>query len=140
MTSKDDSSCCAILCCLLKCCPSTSPWEFPNKANHVRHALCQGLKHGDEPSDCESSCPCYSSHIEGLELHVVCIMQYVIRIKKHLHNQIKIIKIKSNGKEYELLHPNPYSQIFTFHLIKTKSKLSSWLYSKLSELKFFANW
>ena len=45
------------------------PWEFPKKANH----LCQVLKHGDEPSDCESSCPCYYSQIEGLGLHVVNI-------------------------------------------------------------------
>ena len=39
--------------------PSTSPWEFPNKANYMRHTLCQVLKHGDEPSNCESSCPCF---------------------------------------------------------------------------------
>ena len=39
----------------------------------MRHALCQVLKHGDEPSDCESSCPCYYSQIEGLGLHVVNI-------------------------------------------------------------------
>ena len=59
----------------------------------MRHALCQVLKHGDEPSDCESSCPCYYSQIEGLGLHVVYITRYVIRIKKHLHNQIGIIEI-----------------------------------------------
>ena len=44
---------------LSKCCSSTTPWEFPNKANHVRHAHCNVLKHGDEwkwPSDCESAC------------------------------------------------------------------------------------
>ena len=70
----------------------------------MRHALCQVLKHGDEPSDCESSCPCYYSQIEGLGLHVVNIMRYVIRIKKHLHNQIEIIEIESNPKEYGLLH------------------------------------
>ena len=58
MTSKDDYSSCAILWCLEKCCPLTTPWEFPNKANHLRNALCQVLKHGDErPSGCESSCP-----------------------------------------------------------------------------------
>ena len=58
------------------------------------HALCQVLKHGDEPSDCESSCPCYFSQIEGLGLHVVNITRYVIAIKKHLHNQIEIIEIE----------------------------------------------
>ena len=71
----------------------------------MRHALCQVLKHGDEPSDCESSCACYHSHIEGLGLHVVYIVRYVIRIKKHLHR----IEIELNRKEYESLHP--YSQI-----------------------------
>ena len=73
----------------------------------MRHALCQVLKHGDEPSDCESSCPCYYSQIEGLGLHVVYITRYVIRIKKHLHNRIEIIEIErqieSNRKEYESL-------------------------------------
>ena len=76
------------------------------------HSLCQVLKHGDEPSNCESSCPCYFSQIEGLGLHVVTITHYVIRIRKHLHNRIKItenqkaiIKIESNRKEYESLHP-----------------------------------
>ena len=66
----------------------------------MQHTLCQFLKHGDEPSDGESSCPCYYSHIEGLGLHVVYIARYVIRIKKHLHN-----RIESNRKEYESLHP-----------------------------------
>ena len=60
----------------------------------MQHALCQVLKHGDEPSDCESSCPCYYSQIEGLGLHVVNITRYVIRIKKHLHNRIEIIEIE----------------------------------------------
>ena len=64
------------------------------KVNHVQHAFCQVLKHGDEPSDCESSCPCYYSQIEGLGLHVVYMTRYVIRIKKHLHNRIEIIEIK----------------------------------------------
>ena len=115
LTSKDNSSSCAILCCLVKMLSFNPPWEFPNKANHVRHALCQVLKHGDEPSNCESSCPCYYSQIEGLGLHVVTITHYVIRIKKHLHNRIEIIKnwkaiikIKSNRKEYESLHPYHY--------------------------------
>ena len=50
-----------------KCCPSTSPWEFPNRTiNHLQHTLYQVLKHGDEPSDCESSCLCYYCYIEGL--------------------------------------------------------------------------
>ena len=40
-----------------------------------------------------------------LRLHVVNITCYVIRIKKHLHNRIKILEIESNRKEYELLHP-----------------------------------
>ena len=43
--------------------------------------------------------------IEGLGLHVVNIRCYVIRIKKHLHNQFEIIEIESNCKEYESLHP-----------------------------------
>ena len=71
----------------------------------MRHALCQVLKHGDEPSVCESSCPCYYSQIEGLGLHVGYITLYVIRIKKHLRNRIEIIEIESNRKEYESLHP-----------------------------------
>ena len=59
----------------------------------MRHALYQVLKHGDEPiSDCESSCPHYYSHIEGLGLHVVYITRYVIRIMKHLHNRIEIAR------------------------------------------------
>ena len=83
------------------------PWEFPNKANYVRQALCQVLKRGNEPSACESSCPCYYSQIEVLGLHVVYIMRHVISIKNHLHNRIEIIEIeiKSNRKEYESLHP-----------------------------------
>ena len=60
----------------------------------MRHALCQVLKHGDEPSDCESSCPCYYSQIEGLGLYVVYITYYVTKIKRHLHNQIEIIEIE----------------------------------------------
>ena len=97
-----------------KCSLSTTPWEFPNKANHVRHTICQVLKHnGDEPSDCESSCPCYCSQIEGLRLHVVNITRYVIRITKHLYNRIEIIEIERhaiieielNHKAYESLHP-----------------------------------
>ena len=46
---------------------------------------------------------------------IVTIMSYVIRIKKHLHNQIEIIEnrkpmieIESNRKEYESLHPYHY--------------------------------
>ena len=67
----------------------------------MRNALCQVLKHGDErPSGCESSCPYYYSQIEGLGLNVVYITHYVIRITKHLHNQIEIIEIEieSQGK------------------------------------------
>ena len=60
----------------------------------MQHTLCQALKHGDEPSDCESSRLCYYSYIEDLGLHVVYITRYVIRIKKHLHNGIKIITIE----------------------------------------------
>ena len=64
----------------------------------------QVLKHGNEwPSDCKSSCPCYYFQIGGLGLHVY-ITHYVIRIKKHLHNQIKIIEIKSQ----EIWIINPY--------------------------------
>ena len=67
----------------------------------MRNALCQVLKHGDEgPSGCESSFPYYYSQIEGLGLNVVNITHYVIRITKHLHNQIEIIEIESNRKEY----------------------------------------
>ena len=83
-----------------KCRLPTTAWEFPNKANHVRHAICQVLKHGDEPSDCESSCPCYCSQIEGLGLHVVTITRYVIRITKHLYNRVEIIEIESNCKAH----------------------------------------
>ena len=65
----------------------------------IRQTICntllyQVLKHGDKPCDCESSCPRYYSHIEGLGLHVVYITCYVVRIKKHLHNRIEIIEIK----------------------------------------------
>ena len=62
----------------------------------MRYALCQVVKHGDEPRDCESSCPCYYSQIEGLGFHVVYITHYiyVIRIKKHLPSGIEIIEIK----------------------------------------------
>ena len=72
----------------------------------MRHALCQGLKHGDKPSDWESSRPRYYSQIEGLGLYmyVVYITHYVIGIKRHLHNRIKIIEIESNRKEHESLH------------------------------------
>ena len=51
---------------------------------------------GDEPSDSESSCPCFCSQIEGLWFHVVYITRYmyVIRIKKHLHNGIEIVEIE----------------------------------------------
>ena len=71
--------------------------------------LGQVLKHDDEPSDCESSCPYNYSQIEGLGLHVVCITRCVIRIKKHLHNRIEIIEIEANRKEYESLHPYMYN-------------------------------
>ena len=81
-----------------KCCPSTSPWEFPNRAiNHVQHTLYQVLKHGDEPSDCESSCLCYYCYIEGLGLHTVYTARYVIRIKKRLRNRIEIERQKSKS-------------------------------------------
>ena len=65
----------------------------------------QTIKRVDKPSDCESSCPCYYSQIEGLGLHVVNITRYVIRIKKHLHNRIEIIEIELNRKEYEIVTP-----------------------------------
>ena len=42
----------------------------------MRQAICQVLKHGHEPSDGESSCPCYCSQIEGVGLHVVNITRY----------------------------------------------------------------
>ena len=92
---------CAPFCVAFqKCCLPTTPWEFPNKAKHVRHAICQVLNHGDEPSDCESSCPCYCSQIEGLGLHIVNITRYVIRITKHLYNWVEIIEIESNRKAH----------------------------------------
>ena len=56
-----------------KCCPSTTHLEFPNKGNHVRHALCQVLKHGDEPSHCDSSFPCY--------YRVACCLHYALCYK-----------------------------------------------------------
>ena len=71
----------------------------------MQHALFQVLKHGDEPSNCESTCPCYYSQIEDLGLHVVYITRYDVRIEKHLHNRIETIEIESNRKEYESLHP-----------------------------------
>ena len=79
----------------------------PLRISKQGKTMCETLfvrfsKHGDKPSNCESSHPCYYSQIEGLGLHVVNIMHYIIRIKKHLHNQIKM---KSNRKEYESLHP-----------------------------------
>ena len=49
---------------------------------------------GDELSDGESSCPCSYSQIKGLWFHVVDIMRYVMRIKKHLHDGIKIVEIE----------------------------------------------
>ena len=58
--------------------------------NHVQHTLYQVLKHGDDPSDCESSCFCYYCYIEGLGLHAVYTARYVIRINKRLRNRIKI--------------------------------------------------
>ena len=40
LTSKDDSSLCAILSCLAKMLSFNLPWEFPNKAiNHMQHTL-----------------------------------------------------------------------------------------------------
>ena len=60
----------------------------------MQHTLCQVLKHGDEPSDCESSCLCYYSYTEDLGLHAVYITHYVIRIMKHLRNQIEMIEIE----------------------------------------------
>ena len=51
--------------------------------------FCQVLKHGDEPSDCKSSCPRYYYQIEGLGLHVVNITRYVT-----LHYRIEIIQIE----------------------------------------------
>ena len=56
---------------------------------------------------------------------IVTIMSYVIRIKKHLHNQIEIIEnrkpmieIESNRKEYESLHPYHYYWKFSLSLGK----------------------
>ena len=96
MKSKGDCSSCAILGRLVK-----MPWEFPNKASHVRHTLCQVLKQGNKrTSDSEYSCPCYYSQIKCLGLHVVYIVNTLcyIRIKKHLHNQIEIIEWKGNNQ------------------------------------------
>ena len=82
-------------------------WDFPNKANHLRHTLCQVLKHGDK-WPIESTRPCYYSQIEGLGLHVVYITRYVITIKKHLHN-----RIESNRKEYVDFHSKLDEEINT---------------------------
>ena len=92
LKSKSDCSSSTILGCLVK-----MPWEFPNKASHVRHTLCQVLKHGNkQTSDSEYSCPCYYSQIKCLGLHAVYIVNALcyIRIKKHLHNQIEIIVVE----------------------------------------------
>ena len=73
-----------------KCCLLTTPWEFPKKANHVWNALCEVLRQTwwwIRSSSCESFCPCYYSQIEGLGLHIVYNMHYVIRIMQHLPNQ-----------------------------------------------------
>ena len=133
LMSKDDSSSCAILCCLVKMLSFNHPWEFPNKANHVQHALCQVLKHGDKwPSDCESSCPRYYSQIEGLGLHVVYITRCVIRIKKHLHNWIEIINIKKKKKIFWgtiQKHGNSDS-CKTEHKISRKYKCMHLIFSK----------
>ena len=60
----------------------------------MQHTLCQALKHGDEPSDCESSRLCYYSSIEDLGLHAVYITRYVTGITKHLRNRIETIEIE----------------------------------------------
>ena len=60
----------------------------------MQHTFCQVLKHGDEPSDCESSRLCYYSYIGDLGLHAVYITRYVIGITKHLLNRIKTIEIE----------------------------------------------
>ena len=103
-TSKDDCSPCPILCYLGKCCPLTTPWEFPTKVNHVRNALCQVLKLGyEQPSGCEFSSAFYYSQVGGLGLHVVYITHYVITITKHFRNNRNrkaIIEIELNRKEY----------------------------------------
>ena len=121
----------------------------------MQHALCQVLKHGDEPSDCESSCPCYYSQIEGLGLHVVTITHHVIRIKKHLHNQIEIIEnrkaiieIKSNRKECESIHPIIIIESFLCPLAKRSCIFSNfnqfnvdtpliWTFSKTPSVSVF---
>ena len=112
LTSKDDSSLCAILCCLVKM------LSF----NHSLRISTQG-----EPSLSGSQTRWWTKRlwillsllllnfqIEGLGLHVVHITRYVIRIKKHnLHNQMElsnrnqktIIEIELNRKECESLHP-----------------------------------
>ena len=59
----------------------------------MQHTLCQVLKHGDKPQDCES-CLCYYSYIEDLGLHAVYITRYVIGITKHLRNRIETIEIE----------------------------------------------
>ena len=113
LTIKDDCSSCPILCYLEKCCPLTTPWEFPTKANHVRNALYQVLKLGyEQPSGRESSCAFYYSQVGGLGLHVVYITHYVITITKHFRNNRNrkaIIEIELNRKEY--LNSNQWSII-----------------------------
>ena len=82
-------------------------------------------------------------------MHVVTIMRYVIRIKKHSHNRIEItenhraiIKIESNRKEYESLHPywghfhfpeaSQISLMVSNHFRRLKSQICSVGYVQLS--------
>ena len=65
----------------------------------MRHALCQVFKHGDkQPSDRESSCPCYYSLIEGLGCMLFTLRIMLSEInEKHLQDQIEIERKKATS-------------------------------------------
>ena len=92
LMSKDDCSSCAILCCLVKMLSFNHPLRISKEGKtcvtDTLFVRFSNMAINDQyiASDCESSCPCYCSQIEGLGLHVVSITRYVIRIKKHWHN------------------------------------------------------
>ena len=46
----------------------------------------------DQAINCESSCPCYYSQIEGLGLHVVNITHYAITIGQ-LHDDVILLHL-----------------------------------------------
>ena len=95
LTSKDDSSSCAILYCLVKMLSFNHPlriskWGKPSLSGSQ---TCRRTKR----LWILLSLLLFSNW--GLGLHVVNITRYVIRIKKHLHNRIEIIEIELNNIE-----------------------------------------